>query len=71
MRPRRVMTDNRIRPRSPSSRIAQDTITGTRSATGLKKTVDWYLKNEMWWLPLRLKTYSGERLGLIKKSAAA
>ena len=40
-------------------------------ATGLKKTVDWYLKNEMWWLPLRLKTYSGERLGLIKKSAAA
>lgn len=40
-------------------------------ATGLKKTVDWYLTNEMWWLPLRLKTYSGERLGLIKKSAAA
>lgn len=39
--------------------------------TGLKRTVDWYLNNEMWWLPLRLKTYSGERLGLIKKSAAA
>ena len=40
-------------------------------ATGLAKTVDWYLRNEMWWLPLRLKTYSGERLGIIKKSAAA
>jgi dTDP-glucose 4,6-dehydratase len=39
--------------------------------TGLEKTVDWYLQNEMWWLPLRLKTYAGERLGLIKKSAAA
>ena len=41
-------------------------------ATGLKRTVDWYLTNEMWWLPLRLKTYTGERLGLVKaKSAAA
>lgn len=40
-------------------------------ATGLKKTVDWYLTNEMWWLSLRLKSYSGERLGLIKMSAAA
>jgi dTDP-glucose 4,6-dehydratase len=39
--------------------------------TGMKKTVAWYLENEMWWLPLRLKTYSGERLGLIKKAAAA
>ncbi len=39
--------------------------------TGLAKTVAWYLEQEMWWLPLRLKAYSGERLGLIKKSAAA
>lgn len=39
-------------------------------ATGLQKTVAWYLENELWWLPLRLKAYSGERLGLIKKSAA-
>ncbi len=39
--------------------------------SGLNKTVAWYLEHEMWWLPLRLKTYSGERLGLIKKSAAA
>ena len=40
-------------------------------ATGIEKTVTWYLENEEWWLPLRLKAYSGERLGLIKKSAAA
>lgn len=42
--------------------------------SGIEKTVDWYLKNEMWWMPLRLKAYSGERLGLIdkkKKFAAA
>ena len=39
--------------------------------TGLKKTVAWYLANESWWLPLRLKAYSGERLGLLKKSATS
>ncbi len=41
--------------------------------SGLQKTVEWYATNEMWWMPLRLKTYGGERLGLIKtkKSAAA
>ena len=39
--------------------------------SGLGKTVRWYLDNEMWWMPLRLKTYSGERLGILKKSAAA
>jgi dTDP-glucose 4,6-dehydratase len=39
--------------------------------TGLKRTVDWYLRNEMWWLPLRLKTYTGERLGLVKAKTAA
>ena len=39
--------------------------------TGLKKTVAWYLANESWWLPQRLKAYSGERLGLLKKSATS
>lgn len=39
--------------------------------TGLAKTVDWYLGNEMWWLPLRLKAYQGERLGLQDKPKAA
>ena len=39
--------------------------------TGLEKTVGWYLSNEMWWLPLRLKSYSGERLGLLKAAAVS
>lgn len=46
--------------------------------TGIAKTVEWYLAHDEWWLPLRLKRYSGERLGLLpekspsstKKSAA-
>ena len=33
--------------------------------SGLRKTVEWYLKNEAWWRPLRKKAYDGERLGLI------
>ena len=35
-------------------------------ATGLAKTVEWYLDNEWWWSPLRKKVYGGERIGLIK-----
>ena len=35
-------------------------------ATGLAKTVRWYLENEWWWSPLRKKVYAGERIGLIK-----
>ncbi len=38
---------------------------------GLAKTIAWYLENEMWWLPLCLKAYQGERLGLIKMPATA
>jgi dTDP-glucose 4,6-dehydratase len=33
-------------------------------ATGLQKTVEWYLANEEWWRPLREKVYGGQRLGL-------
>ena len=33
--------------------------------TGMRKTVQWYLDNHKWWLPLRSKVYGGERLGLI------
>ena len=33
--------------------------------TGIARTVDWYLSNESWWMPLRLRRYTGERLGLI------
>ena len=34
-------------------------------ATGLAKTVRWYLENEWWWSPLRKKVYAGERIGLV------
>jgi dTDP-glucose 4,6-dehydratase len=34
-------------------------------ATGLVKTVRWYLDNEWWWSPLRKKVYAGERIGLV------
>ncbi len=34
-------------------------------ATGLARTIDWYLANEGWWRPLRDKVYSGTRLGLL------
>ncbi len=33
-------------------------------ATGIKKTVRWYLERADWWQPLRDKVYRGERLGL-------
>lgn len=31
--------------------------------TGIEKTVNWYLENQWWWLPLR-ERYDGKRLGL-------
>ncbi len=34
--------------------------------TGIRKTVEWYLKNETWWRPLRGGVYTGERLGMLK-----
>jgi dTDP-glucose 4,6-dehydratase len=34
-------------------------------ASGIRKTVCWYLENEWWWGPLRKKIYRGERLGLL------
>jgi len=33
-------------------------------ATGIARTIDWYLANEWWWRPLRAEKYAGERLGL-------
>jgi dTDP-glucose 4,6-dehydratase len=32
--------------------------------TGLRKSLSWYLDNEVWWRPLRDKVYDGRRLGL-------
>jgi dTDP-glucose 4,6-dehydratase len=34
-------------------------------ATGIARTVDWYLANDWWWRPLREQRYAGERLGLL------
>jgi dTDP-glucose 4,6-dehydratase len=34
-------------------------------ASGIRKTVHWYLENEWWWGPLRKKVYRGERIGLL------
>ncbi|MCJ7601620.1 MAG: GDP-mannose 4,6-dehydratase, partial [Desulfobulbaceae bacterium] len=33
-------------------------------ATGLRKTVQWYLENEIWWRRVRDGSYQGGRLGL-------
>lgn len=35
-------------------------------ATGIRKTVDWYLHNRQWWQNIQNKTYQQERLGVIK-----
>ncbi len=40
-------------------------------ATGIARTVDWYLANDWWWRPLREGRYGGERLGLIPAADAA
>lgn len=39
-------------------------------ASGIRKTVHWYLENEQWWKPLRETVYQGERLGLEGRSAS-
>lgn len=33
-------------------------------ASGLRKTVQWYLDNRAWWEPIRSGRYAGDRLGL-------
>lgn len=38
-------------------------------ATGLHKTVRWYLENSAWWQPLRDTVYQGQRLGLSRAPA--
>ena len=32
-------------------------------ATGIRKTVQWYLDNAWWWQPIRERKYAGQRLG--------
>jgi dTDP-glucose 4,6-dehydratase len=38
-------------------------------ATGIARTIDWYLANDWWWRPLRAQRYAGERLGLLQDKA--
>ncbi|MGE4062299.1 MAG: dTDP-glucose 4,6-dehydratase [Rhodospirillaceae bacterium] len=38
-------------------------------ATGLRKTVEWYLSNRAWWSKIRAGAYAGERLGLAGASS--
>jgi dTDP-glucose 4,6-dehydratase len=33
--------------------------------SGLRKTVEWYLANRLWWEHIRAKGYRGERLGVV------
>ncbi len=37
---------------------------------GLRRTIEWYLKNENWWGPIRASVYSGARLGAALDPAA-
>jgi len=39
-------------------------------ASGLNKTIRWYLENQQWWSALRRGVYSGERLGLLVPQGA-
>lgn len=38
-------------------------------ATGLRKTVEWYLENEWWWKRVQDGSYQGQRLGLENNSS--
>ena len=38
--------------------------------SGIERTIAWYIENDTWWLPLRLRAYDGERLGLPGMAAA-
>jgi len=35
-------------------------------SSGIRKTIEWYLKNEKWWKDIQNKKYKQERLGVIK-----
>jgi len=38
-------------------------VPGESFETGIRKTIEWYLKNENWWRMIQNKTYKQERLG--------
>ena len=33
--------------------------------SGIRKTIEWYLNNEVWWKPIRKEKYAGKRLGKV------
>ncbi len=39
--------------------------------TGMEKTIEWYLQNRDWWMPLVESNYVGKRHGLIKKEKSS
>ena len=39
-------------------------------ASGLRKTVEWYLDHQDWWQGILERRYAGERLGLSKAQKA-
>ncbi len=39
--------------------------------SGVRKTVEWYLENSDWWLPLTENVYQGQRLGLLDEPRSA
>jgi len=39
-------------------------------ASGLERTIRWYLDNRAWWEPVRRRVYGGERLGLVEAAGA-
>ncbi|MBE7182774.1 MAG: dTDP-glucose 4,6-dehydratase [Methylobacterium mesophilicum] len=57
--------DNRYAINADKIRIELGWVPRESFATGLAKTVDWYLSNDWWWRPLRENNYDGSRLGLI------
>jgi dTDP-glucose 4,6-dehydratase len=37
----------------------------TAFEAGLEMTIQWYLDNNWWWMPIRERIYKGKRLGLL------
>jgi len=33
--------------------------------SGIRKTIDWYLENQVWWQDIQNNTYQQERLGVV------
>jgi len=51
-----------------ASKISEDLdwVPDETFSTGIKKTIQWYLKNNIWCDQVKNKSYQGERLGIVK-----